>query len=127
MSFIKYRIHEVAKDFGMPTKTMMELFEKHFGKPKNHMQVLDDHQLNVIFDVITQQRQIDSLERVFAVAPAPKAEAPKAAPAPQEEKKPQQKEQPKDARRPEAQNRPRQGQNPTQGAQGEARKKNPQP
>ncbi|MCI8525002.1 MAG: translation initiation factor IF-2 [Oscillospiraceae bacterium] len=80
MSFIKYRIHEVAKDFGMPTKTMMELFESFFGKPKNHMQVLDDHQLNVLFDVITQRNQIGSLEQVFAAAPAPKAkEAPKPA------------------------------------------------
>ena len=80
MSFIKYRIHEMAKDFGMPTKAMMELFEKYFGKPKNHMQVLEEDQLNLLFDVITQQHQIDSLETVFAAAPAPKAE-----PAPQPE------------------------------------------
>ena len=84
MSFIKYRIREVAKDFGMPTKTIMELFEKYFEKPRNNMQVLEENQLNVLFDVITQQNQIDSLEQVFAAAPAEKpAAAPAAAPAPQ--------------------------------------------
>ena len=79
MSLIKYRIHEVAKDFGMPTKAMMELFEQYFGKHKNHLQVLEEHQLNLLFDVITQQHQIASLEEVFAVAP-PKPAQP-AAPA----------------------------------------------
>ena len=91
MSFIKYRIHEVAKDFGMPTKAMMELFEKYFGKPKNHMQVLEENQLNLLFDVITQQNQVASLEEAVAAAPrtqaapkeAPQPEAPKAAPAQQ--------------------------------------------
>jgi len=84
-SFIKYRIHEVAKDFGFPTKEMMELVEKYYGKPKNHMQVLEDDQLNLLFDVITQTHQVDSLETVFATAkqapapaPAPAPEAPKA-------------------------------------------------
>ena len=81
MSLMKYRIREVAKDFGMPVKTVMELVEKYFEKPRNNMQVLEENQLNVLFDVITQQHQIDSLEQVFAVpAPAPQ-EAP-AAPAP---------------------------------------------
>ena len=90
MSFIKYRIHEVAKDFGMPTKAMMELFEKHFGKPKNHMQVLEEHQLNLLFDVITQQHPIDSLETVFAAAPAPKAPEPAPVAQPQKAQRPQQ-------------------------------------
>ena len=54
MSLIKYRIREVAKDFGMPVKTVMELVEKYFEKPRNNMQVLEENQLNVLFDVITQ-------------------------------------------------------------------------
>jgi len=91
-SLVKYRIHEVAKDFGLPTKTMMELVEKYFGKPRNHMQVLEDDQLNLLFDVITKQHQVDSLETVFATAnmrpeaapaPAPAEPAKAAAAAPQ--------------------------------------------
>ena len=46
----KYRVHEVAKDFGLPTKTITEILTKYVAAPKNHMQVLDDHELSVIFD-----------------------------------------------------------------------------
>ena len=55
MSLMKYRIHEVAKDFGVPTKVMMELYEKHFGKPKNHMQVLEEDHLKLFITVNTVQ------------------------------------------------------------------------
>ena len=74
---IKYKIKDVAADFGMPAKEIMQIVEKFFEKPKSNSQVLDDDQLNVIFDYITQTNQIESLEVVFAVQPAPKAEAPK--------------------------------------------------
>ena len=113
MSLMKYRIHEVAKDFGVPTKVMMELYEKHFGKPKNHMQVLEEDQLNLLFDVFTKSHQVASLEEALkatgeAKAPAKTAEkqenkpaeAPKA-PAAKKENKPaapqseQKKEEPK--------------------------------
>ncbi len=117
MSLMKYRIHEVAKDFGVPTKVMMELYEKHFGKPKNHMQVLEEDQLNLLFDVFTKSHQVASLEEALKAtgeAKAPSktaekstekqenkpAEAPKA-PAAKKENKPaapqseQKKEEPK--------------------------------
>ena len=68
MSFQKYRIGEVAKDFGMPNKVVMELVTEKYGKPKSHQQVLTEDQLNVIFDVLTQQNQIDSIEQVYATA-----------------------------------------------------------
>ena len=74
---IKYKIKDVAADFGMQSKEIMQIVEKFFEKPKSNSQVLDDDQLNVIFDYITQTNQIESLEVVFAVQPAPKA-APKA-------------------------------------------------
>ena len=69
-TLVKYRIHEVAKDFGMPTKDITELVTKYYEKPKNHMQILEEDQLNLIFDYITQHHQIDSLEEVFAVQSA---------------------------------------------------------
>ena len=77
---MKYRIGDMAKDFGMPTKTITALVTEFFEKPKSAQQVLTEEQLNVIFDVISQENQIDSLEKVFAVAPAPKKVAPKANP-----------------------------------------------
>ncbi|MCR5552836.1 MAG: translation initiation factor IF-2 [Oscillospiraceae bacterium] len=96
MSFVKYRIKEVAADFGMAPKDIAAIVEKYFEKPKSTAQVLEEDQLNVIFDSLTQQNQIASVETVFAAAFAKKeaeekkkaeeaakreAEAKKAAPA----------------------------------------------
>ena len=74
---LKYRLKEVAADFGMAPKDIIAIMEKFFEKPKSNTQVLTDDELNVIFDYITQTNQIESLEVVFAVQAAPKAEAPK--------------------------------------------------
>ena len=78
MSLVKYRLKEVAADFGVTTKEIAQIIEKFFEKPKSNTQVLTEEELNVLFDYITQTNQIESLEQVFAVQPAPKAEAPKA-------------------------------------------------
>jgi len=81
LSIVKYRLKEVAADFGMQPKQIAQIMEKFFEKPKSNTQVLTDDELNVIFDYITQTNQIESLEVVFAVQPAPKKEeAPKEAP-----------------------------------------------
>ncbi len=116
MSLQKYRIGEVAKDFGMPNKQIMELVTEKFGKPKSHQQILTEEQLNLIFDVLTQQNQIESIEQVYATAAA-KAEAPKPeAQTPEvkaEQKKPEPASQPKPAQN---QTKPQasQGQKPVQ-------------
>ena len=81
MSMIKYRVHEVAKDFGLPTKTVTQILTDYIAPPKNHMQVLETNELDVIFEYITQHNQVESLEEIFKVEP-------KAAPK-QEEKKPE--------------------------------------
>ncbi len=80
MSFQKYRLREVASDFGTNAKEISEIVGKYFEKPKNNTQVLSDDELNVVFDRMTHAHQIDSLEQVFAVRPKeqPKAAAPQA-------------------------------------------------
>ena len=78
MSLVKYRLKEVAADFGVTTKEVTEIISKFFEKPKSPTQVLTEDELNVVFDRITMARQISSLEQVFAVQPKPKAEEPKA-------------------------------------------------
>ncbi|MDD6238538.1 MAG: translation initiation factor IF-2 [Oscillospiraceae bacterium] len=65
-SFVKYKIREVAKDFDMPTKSVMNMVTEHFEAPKSSAQVLSDDQLNLVFDLITRENQIDSVEEVFA-------------------------------------------------------------
>ena len=78
MSLVKYRVKEVAADFGKTPKEIAEIVGKYFEKPRSNTQVLTDEQLNVVFDYMTQKHQISSLEQVFAVT-APKAEESKPA------------------------------------------------
>ncbi len=90
----KYRVHEVAKDFGLPTKTITEILTKYGAAPKNHMQVLTDRELSVIFDRLTQDHPISDIQVIFQetyqeAKPAQPAAPAQPAPAPAEEKRPQ--------------------------------------
>jgi len=100
MSLVKYRLKEVATDFGVTPKDIAEVMGKFFERPKSNTQVLTDEELNVIFDYYTQVNQISSLEAVFAVQPKPKAEEPKKEEPKAEEKKPAEKK--PEAQKPEA-------------------------
>ncbi len=84
MGMIKYRVHEVAKDFNTTSKVISQIMTDYLTPPKNHMQVLENPELDVIFEYMTQKNQVASLEDIFKVAPVPekKPEAPaEAAPA----------------------------------------------
>ncbi len=74
----KYRIHEVAKDFNMTSKQVSNIYAKYFTAPKNHMQILEQHELDVIFEVLTQENQMENIAEVFAPS-APKEEKPQQA------------------------------------------------
>ncbi len=87
----KYRVHEVAKDFGLPTKTITEILTKYVAAPKNHMQVLSDHELSVIFDYLTQHNQVSNIQVIFADTYQEKKEEP-AAPAQKAQSAPQKEE-----------------------------------
>ena len=62
----KYRVHEVAKDFGLPTKTITEILTKYAETPKNHMQALTDQELSLIFEYLTQHNPVSSIQVIFA-------------------------------------------------------------
>ena len=64
---IKYRVHEVAKDFGMTSKEITQILTDYATTPKNHMQVLEDDELNDIFEYLTQRHQAASLEELYKV------------------------------------------------------------
>ena len=72
MSLVKYRIKEVAADLGMQAKDIAAIVEQYYEKPKSTAQVLEEDQLNLIFDLLTQRNQIESVEVVFAAAFAAK-------------------------------------------------------
>ena len=117
MSLVKYRLRDVASDFGMAPKEIAEVISKFFEKPKSNTQVLTEEELNVVFDYVTRTHQIQSLEQVFAVKPKeqPKAEAPKAPEAPKAApQQPRQQNGGQQGNRPQGQNnnqQPRQNNN----------------
>ena len=89
MAIEKYRVRDVARDFGFPAKVITDILGKYGEAPKSNMQALEDKELSVIFEHLTQNNQISSIAAIYAdepkkpeSAPAPKAEAaPKAEPA----------------------------------------------
>ena len=75
----KYRVHEVAKDFGVPTKQITEILTKYAETPKNHMQVLGDRELSLIFESLTQHNQVSGIQAIYADAAKPEEKKPEAA------------------------------------------------
>ena len=75
MSLIKYRIHEVAKDFNVTSKVISQILTDYIAPPKNHMQVLETPELDVIFEYMTQHNQAESLEDIFKTPAKPSAPA----------------------------------------------------
>ena len=88
---IKYRVRDVAKDFGRPTKEITDILTKYATAPKNPMQALEENELSLIFDYLTQHNQVESIESIFAdvyhepKAPEAETPAPVAEPAPEKE------------------------------------------
>ena len=116
----KYRVSEVAKDFGVQSKEIIALLAKFSDVPKKSATALQEDELDIVFDYLTQQHAQADLDAYFAdadrrraekgekkveAAPAvvtqtPAAEAPEAAPAataaaPKQEKKPKNPPQPR--------------------------------
>ena len=79
---IKYRVHEVAKDFGTTYKALAEILTKYSETPKNHMQVLTDRALNIIFDYLTFHNQVASLDEIYAEGRPAQPKAPEKVPEP---------------------------------------------
>lgn len=79
-TLFKYRVHEVAKDFGMSSKDITKILTEYATTPKNHMQALTEQELNLIFDYITLKNQVENIESIFESAlQAAEAAAPKPA------------------------------------------------
>ncbi len=118
----KYRVHEVAKDFNIKSNIVVDLLAKYFDGQKKHMTVLEEDELDMIFETFTKEYEVSDLNEYFEFAPAPKKakeetpaeekaeeelkeeakEEVKAEPVPEkkkEEKAPEKKEQKKEAKK----------------------------
>ena len=102
----------------MPAKVITEILDKYATAPKSNMQALEDHELSIVFEHLTQNNQISNIAAIYADEPkkpeapkveAPKAEAPKAQPtAAQQTAKPAQQPQQRPAQ--QGQQKPAQAQ-----------------
>ena len=107
---VKYKLGEVAKDFDKSAKDITDLLLKFFDEPKKNQTALESKELDIIFDVLTQENQVENFNEYFAMQkpvkkvekkPAEKKSAEKkpeakkpAAEAKKEEKKPENKKAP---------------------------------
>ncbi len=111
----KYKVNELAKDFGMQTREIIDILAKYSDAPKKSGQNLDEAELSLVLEYLTQHNQVSGLQVIFADA----AQAEKAKPA-QEQAKPAAQSRPQQADRqakPAAQSRPQPqagGQKPAQ-------------
>ena len=124
MSFVKYRVKEVAADFGMNPKEISEIVGKYYEKPKSYTQVLTPEELNAVFDHVTRSNQISSLEVVFAAKPAAVKEEPKQPARQQQNQQPARPQQHNQGNRPQQQNNSRP--QPNQPAQQPAKQPEPE-
>ena len=81
---IKYKLSEVAKDFGLSNKEISEILGKYLTAPKSNAQALKEEELDVVFESLTQSRQAADLMAALEATKAAKA-------AKAEEKKPEAK------------------------------------
>ena len=73
----KYRVHEVAKDFNVPSKEILDIVSKHFDGQKKSMTALEESELDVIFEIVTQENSVENFDDYFASANEPKKETKK--------------------------------------------------
>lgn len=64
---IKYKLSDVAKDFNRQNKDIIELLAKHIDGPKKKAtNALEDKELDIVFEVMTQENSVESFESYFA-------------------------------------------------------------
>lgn len=72
MAIKKYKIHELAKDFNIQSKFVIENLSKYFEGEKKSQTALDEKELDFIFDLITKENSVKSFDEYFAAVPQEK-------------------------------------------------------
>ena len=70
----KYRVHEVAKDFDVKSTVIVDLLLQYFPDTKKHMTVLEEEELDIIFDTFTTEHAVENFDAYFATAELPRPE-----------------------------------------------------
>ncbi len=65
---IKYRVSDVAKDFGVAGKEIIELLSQFSDTPKKSATALAEDELDIVFEHYTQKYNMENLDAYFAEA-----------------------------------------------------------
>ena len=71
----KYRVHEVAKDFGVSTKAITEILTEYCHPRQEPHAGAGDQELSVIFEYMTQHHQVDNIEETLSAQQAARQSA----------------------------------------------------
>ena len=82
---MKIKVKDIAGDLGVQNKKITSILEKYCGVSKKAATSLEESEMDVIFDVITRENAVESLDSYFAARNA-KLDAPAEPEAPKQEK-----------------------------------------
>ena len=63
---VKYRVHEVAKDFNVSSREVIDFIKETTGVEKKHMTALNEDELNLVFEHFSKDKQVSSFEEYLA-------------------------------------------------------------
>lgn len=63
---IKYKVRDVAKDLGVSVKEISDILEKNCDVTKKAMATLEESELNIVFDAVTQKNNVANFDKFFA-------------------------------------------------------------
>lgn len=74
----KYKISELAKDFGLTSKDIIKIIADKTGADKKSSTALDEKEISLVFDTLTKQNEVKSFADYFATGAESRAAAKKA-------------------------------------------------
>ena len=74
----KYKISELAKDFGLTSKDIIKIVAEKTGAEKKSGAALDEKEISLVFDTLTKQSEVKSFADYFATGAESRAAAKKA-------------------------------------------------
>ncbi len=74
----KYKISELAKDFGLTSKDIIKIIADKTGADKKSGAALDEKEISLVFDSLTKQNEVKSFADYFATGAESRAAAKKA-------------------------------------------------
>ncbi|MBR5422630.1 MAG: translation initiation factor IF-2 [Clostridia bacterium] len=86
MAVIKYKIHELAKDFNLKSKKIIDMLTPYSETEKKSQTSLTADELDIVFDQLTKEYSVENFDKFFAMEKpaAPETPAPAEEPAPVE-------------------------------------------